>query len=188
MIECPIDESNGVWIGNDIAHYYDQSLSQSICDYLISKKIKTVYEFGCGNGLYSKKMLEHGLDVDSSDGNPDTPELTQGLSYTLDISKKLNLPKRDAVVCLEVGEHIPEKFENTVITNLCYSSNNIIVLSWAIEGQGGHGHFNCRNNDYIINKMYVNNFLFDEKTSHQLRKTSDAWFRKTLMIFEKIVK
>ena len=43
---------------------------------------------------------------------------------------------------LEVGEHLPKEFEDIFINNLDNNNNYGIVLSWAIKGQGGYGHYN----------------------------------------------
>ena len=54
---------------------------------------------------------------------------------------------------LEVGEHIPKEYEDIFINNLHNNNNKGIILSWAILGQGGFGHVNEQNNDYIKSKM-----------------------------------
>ena len=178
-----IDKDTGIWT-DEASHYFDASLSNSICNYLLSKNIKTVYEFGCGNGLYTKNMLNHGLDVDSSDGNPNVIKASGGVSYVLDISKKLNLNKRNAVLCLEVGEHVPQKYETILLDNICNSSDSIIILSWAVEGQGGNGHVNCKNNDYIIRQIENRGFIFNNHVTNSLRSNSKLeWFQNTIMVF-----
>jgi hypothetical protein len=183
--QSSIDKDTGIYL-NNTSYYFDAPLSNNICNYLLSKNIKTVYEFGCGGGLYTKNMLNHGLDVDSSDGNPNIVEISGGVSYRLDISKKLNLNKRNAVLCLEVGEHVPEKYESVLLDNICNSSDSTIILSWAVEGQGGNGHVNCKNNDYIINQIENRGFIFNNYVTNSLRNNSDLnWFKNTIMVFNK---
>jgi len=50
---------------------------------------------------------------------------------------------------LEVAEHIPkhleERFTQTVHRHV--KIGGYLMLSWAVEGQGGLGHVNCRNNE-----------------------------------------
>lgn len=167
-------------------HHHDTNLCKFLTQYLSLVGAKTVYEFGCGKGLYSKNLIENGFDVDASDGNPNTYDITNGISYVRDLTKKFDLPKRDVVMCLEVGEHIPKKYEQIVLDNIFMSSNNIVILSWAIKGQGGYGHVNCQDNDYIINQANLRNFTFDSKTSKYFRRASSlGWFKNTIMIFKK---
>ena len=55
----------------------------------------------------------------------------------------------DAVLSLEVGEHIPEDYEDIYLENLDRHADKIIILSWAVPEQGGFGHVNERDNGYI---------------------------------------
>ena len=47
-----------------------------------------------------------------------------------------------------------------------------IVLSWAIKGQGGHGHFNEQNNDYVKSKICNLGYINDIESENILRKKS----------------
>jgi hypothetical protein len=87
---------------------------------------------------------------------------------------------------LEVGEHLPSEFEDTFINNLHNNNKYGMVLSWAIEGQGGHGHFNERNNDYIKSKICELGYLNDIYSENILRKNSTCcYFKNTIMVFRK---
>ena len=103
----------------------------------------------------------------------------------MDFSQSVNIGKFDLVLSLEVGEHIPVEYEQTFIDNLCRHSQRSILISWAVEGQPGTGHVNCRNNDYIISEMKKRDFIFDEDISQYFRDNSYLpWFKNTLMYFE----
>jgi hypothetical protein len=112
-------------------------------------------------GNYVKTFNQNNINAIGYDGNPNTPELTNNLCNTLDLSipVKFNEPF-DWVMSLEVGEHLPKKFEDIFIHNLHNNNKFGIILSWAIKGQGGHGHVNEQNNDYIKSKIcklgYIN--------------------------------
>jgi tryptophanyl-tRNA synthetase len=92
----------------------------------------------------------------------------------------------DLVLSLEVGEHIPEEYEEVFIQNLVTHANDMLVISWGIPGQLGLGHVNCRENSYIIGKIMENGFRYDERWSGILRRTARLpWFKKTLMVFHR---
>jgi hypothetical protein len=55
-----------------------------------------------------------------------------------------------------VAEHIPPEYESIFIENLISCNRKGIILSWAIPGQGGHGHFNEKPNDYVIDLITKN--------------------------------
>ena len=118
------------------------------------------------------------------DGSPLTPELSFGLCKIMDFSVPRHIGKYDLVLCLEVGEHIPIKYENIFLNNICRASVRWICLSWAIEGQGGTGHVNCRNNGYVAGEMHQRGFEMDvDKTKLLREKCSIPWFKNTIMIF-----
>lgn len=69
---------------------------------------------------------------------------------------------------LEVGEHLPPQFEDIFIQNLHNNNKHGIVLSWAVKGQGGHGHFNEQNNDYVKSKICDLGYVNDVKSENIL--------------------
>ena len=90
---------------------------------------------------------------------------------------------------LEVEEHLPKEFEDIFINNLDNNNNYGIVLSWAIKGQGGYGHYNEQNNDYIKEKIMKLGYINDIKAENILRKKSTLWwFKNTIMVFRKNAK
>lgn len=188
MTKFKINE-RGYWESTDnTGHAYDAYLNQSIINLLKKENIKTLVDFGCGMADYVKNFTKNGLMCEAYDGNPNTPELTSGIGSVLDLSKSINLNKKfDCVMSLEVGEHIPKEYEEIFIDNLCSHTNKMIILSWAVVGQNGDGHFNCQNNDYVIDKMKEKGFDIDWVESNNLRnRTIWPWFRNTIMIFNKI--
>ena len=50
-----------------------------------------------------------------------------------------------------MGEHIPKIYEKIFIDNLDNNNTKGIIISWAVKGQGGVGHVNEQNNEYIKN-------------------------------------
>ena len=87
---------------------------------------------------------------------------------------------------LEVGEHLPKKYENIFIKNLHDNNKYGIILSWAIKGQPGHGHINCQNNDYIKKIFTDLGYINDVDAEKELRRKSSLWwFKKTIMVFRK---
>jgi hypothetical protein len=120
------------------------------------------------------------------DGNPNTQELSEGRCGVLDLSKPLNLSRHDWVLSLEVGEHIPQAFEDTFLNNLDSGNTEGVILSWAVEGQGGTSHVNNRNNTYIRTKMHAKGYLTDEMTETNLRSSSTfSWFKNTIMVYRR---
>ena len=89
------------------------------------------------------------------------------------------------MLCLEVGEHLPKEYEDTLFNNIIRNSKSEIVVSWAIPGQTGDGHINEQSNDYVKSKMASLGYANNLEAENILRKASTlAWFKNTIMVFE----
>lgn len=167
-------------------HRFDKDLAEYIARAYYPKKIADV---GCGNGSYCKFFKDSNWPI--VHGYEGTPEITSLGIYddimTLDLTKRRYVDiDYDLVICLEVGEHIPEKYEQVVIDNICEFVTKDLILSWAVPGQGGAGHFNERGNNYIIREFVRRGLIFDMDRSNILRKVASLkWFKQTLLAFHR---
>lgn len=162
-------------------HFFDPYLAKELV-YLFYDT--TVIDFGCGQGKYVACFNNNNIPTRGYDGNPNTPNWNPDCQV-LDLSEIVSLDPADWVLTLEVGEHIPAEFEANFIDNLKRHNKKGIVLSWAVEGQAGRGHFNCRNNDYIKAKFpeYQNDLALE----HKLREVATLpWFKNTIMVFRNV--
>jgi len=180
----------GFWETTDATgHIHDLSIAAALSNYLAEKQAKTVVDFGCGMGDYAKAFKADGYKVEAYDGNRNTETLSNGIGKVLDLSKPFYLRKMfDVVLSLEVGEHRPAEFEQQFIDNICKHAKKHLVISWAIENQGGSGHVNCKNNDYIIGQIVDRGFKHNAKDSQTIRNaaTNASWFGYTIMVFDRV--
>jgi cyclopropane fatty-acyl-phospholipid synthase-like methyltransferase len=180
---------NGYWQGCEAQsqHAHDGNLAKALVKFLKNENVETLCDFGCGMGKYVKYFIDNNINAVGFDGNPNTPELTNNLCKVLDLSEPVKFPILfDWVLSLEVGEHLPKKFEDIFINNLHTNNKNGIILSWAVKGQGGHGHFNEQNNDYVKKKICSLGYYNDVENENFLRKSSNLWwFKNTIMVFRK---
>ena len=169
----------GFWNTQDPQHWFDKRLCHFISSLIKRKSIKTLVDFGCGDCSYIKSIINGGVSCEGYDGNPFTSEVSSGFGRILDLSTKVELGKKfDCVLSLETGEHIPKEFEQIFFNNIVNHSNNLIIISWAIPGQGGNGHFNERENRYVISEIEKRNFKLNKKESLLLRNQSSIyWFK-----------
>jgi cyclopropane fatty-acyl-phospholipid synthase-like methyltransferase len=179
----------GFWEDNNISeHKYDKPLSDMLVNIFKENNINTVLDMGCGPGMYAENFNKNNIECDCCDGNPFTPELTNGKCFVSDLSEPIDFKKKyDCVLSLEVGEHIPQEYEHIFIDNILKHSKDLIILSWATVGQGGHGHFNEKPNDYIELIFRDKNHKRNKELETKLRESSHWWwFKNTIMVFEKI--
>ena len=183
------NKETGIWDNNDLkkGHKHDSKLIQSIARMFLYKP-KRVADLGCGDGWYSHYLkVECGWPiVHGYEGKIPTDPFYNDIS-SIDLSKIRYVEiDYDLVICLEVGEHIPKKHEQKFLDNVARFASKDLILSWAIPGQGGRGHYNERPNDYIIKEMAKRDLAFNKVKSELLRKdTIYKWFRNTIMVFEK---
>lgn len=175
----------GYWLSREEfkTHQFDKTLCHEIAKIFC---IETAVDVGCGNGSYTNSLNAAGIKCAGYDGSPSTREIAGKHCGTKDFSDPVDIGQYDLVLSLEVGEHIPVQYEQTFIDNLCKAARQYICLSWAVEGQGGTGHVNCRNNDYVIAEMKKRGFGLEGESTTALRKAASIpWFRNTIMVFSK---
>lgn len=174
----------GYWLSNEEGHYFDPILAQELA---LLFRDKTVCDFGCGLGKYVHWLRDAGLECDGYDGNPNTNKLTGGACRSLNLAEYIQLERQyDGVISLEVGEHLPKKYEAIFLDNLVRHASDTIVLSWAIPRQLGDGHVNCHTNLYIIYKLWKRGFRFQPRWTALMRANcSQFWFKQTLMVFSR---
>lgn len=180
---------HGFWENEVVygGHYDDHVMIKHLISFLKNENATSIVDLGCGNGFYVKQMRLANLNADGFDGNPNTPSITDNVCGVMDLSivKQFNEPY-DWVVSFEVGEHLPKQFEDAFITNLHLNNKKGIILSWAVVGQGGTGHYNEQNNDYIKSKMSKLGYINDIESEKSFRSNcSLGWFKNTIMVFRR---
>lgn len=182
-LASPIVHDQGFWLSHEEGHFFDAALAAEL-ELLL--RGRSVCDLGCGPGRYVRHLRSAGIACDGYDGNPNTPKLTGGICASLDLAAPIEIAQYDAVVSLEVGEHIPRSKEAIFFDNLTRCARDMIVLSWAVPHQEGDGHINCRSNSHVIRQMWRRDFQFDAEKSAMLRTHSSLmWFKRTLMVFSR---
>lgn len=168
-------------------HVYDSGVSDALVIFAKSLGVTKSYDFGCGPGKYVENFRKSGIEASGFDGNPITSKIPH--CAVQDLTSDFQFPAVDFLVCLEVCEHVPAQYENKLINTIDrhLNSNGKLILSWAVVGQGGTGHVNCRNNDYVIKKFEMLGYTYLEDESNNMRsKVSNApWFKNTILVFNK---
>jgi SAM-dependent methyltransferase len=108
---------------------------------------RSVLDVGCGQGEWLEAFPVTdvwGVDIAA----PDREGLLQR-----DLTEPLELGRTfDLVLCLEVGEHLPEEAADTLVVSLMSHGDNI-VFGAAVPGQEGVGHINCQPHEYWHRKF-----------------------------------
>jgi hypothetical protein len=180
--------SRGIWDLREAQTQQAFSLELAVVLSWFFEKAMPVIDLGCSIGYYARYLAENGFEIHAFEGTPGIEEIALYRPiHPIDLSEPMPGLPRGQVLCLEVGEHIPVAFEAVVFDNLVRATASTLVLSWAIPGQDGHGHVNCRPNSYVIDQLCRRGLLFDPITSRRLRLYHGTawWFRNTIMVFRR---
>lgn len=149
-----------------------------------------VYDLGCGKAEYVAHLQQRDFQAIGFEGTRDIASVAVTASVIeQDITERIenNFP-RGSVLCLEVMEHILADDHGAVLDNIDQLCDDVLILSWAIEGQPGHGHVACRNASFVIP------FMLDRGYHYQARDSVDAraagghdrsWYHDTVYVFRR---
>lgn len=154
---------------------------------------KSVIDIGCGCGIYLQEFAKHNIEIAGYDGSPSAiiSSLVGDKIKLFDLCEPLKLKQKfDLCLCVEVAEHLPQEYADTLVETLANLSDTLIFTA-ATPGQGPRsiGHINEQNPEYWIDKFTEKDFVLDKKLTEEIRTEMKAknvvwWIVKNLMIFK----
>lgn len=162
------DESKPHLGGNSSVHN-PHTFCAGSWKYVINKyNIKSVLDVGSGYGFTPKWFSEQGLkayaieglqkNVDNAVYPTECVDLTER-SYTVDV---------DMVNCVEVVEHIEEKYLDNLLTTL--TCGKYLFMTHGLPRQRGHHHVNNQPTQYWIDHLAARGFYESEEDSGHIKK------------------
>lgn len=142
-----------------------------------------VLDIGCGIGQWALDNPNyHGVDY----GAPRKMLLTDNYIDLDIVSEDWGSIRGDwhYVLCLEVAEHLPESFADSLIANICRIANGaVIIFGAAIPNQGGTGHINEQWQTYWADKFAQHGYR--PEILYPLRNCNDAeyWYRQNIIVY-----
>lgn len=114
--------------------------------------IRSVVDFGCGDGVWLKAFEERGastiLGLDGSWTRREDLVIDAESFREVDLTAPQPAARRyDLAICLEVAEHLPPAASTTLVESICGHSD-VVLFGAAIPGQGGYRHVNERWQSY----------------------------------------
>lgn len=173
------------WPLSDLQHHYhDPALARAMAAML--PRETPVLDLGCGLGAYLAALARVGYRCRGVEG---TPGIAKAAAFDgiveADLAQPLELDwPRSSVISLEVAEHLRPEDEPQYLATIDRYCERWLVLSWAVPGQPGHGHINCRPNAYVYDRMTALGFELAARETFVLRDAATLpWFGRTLMVF-----
>jgi hypothetical protein len=149
---------------------------------------KTIADIGGGIGTWSKACEEFGIDATCFDGDyVDQKRVLCKKFVPKNLEQPLNIAQRfDAVICLEVAEHLPETRAASFVQDLCGLAD-VIVFSAAIPGQGGVNHINEQPHEYWHRLFEANGFAVHDSLRRAVGSMPQVewWYRQNLFTYTK---
>jgi len=168
---------------------------------------ESVVDFGCSIGSLLEVFMKAGKTIkgyeycyeESLPSIKKIPGLENYIEFG-DVSKDIDAGLHDASISIEVAEHIPTEYSESLVKNLVTSTKELVVFTAATPGQGGTGHINCQNPSFWINLFKKYNFEYDMDETANIRSkcipTKDVYLNtfphiwehvyRNLMVFRKI--
>ena len=180
----------GFWSSENahVHHIHSNELSNFICELLNDDKNKSTFDFGCGLGDYIKKLNDTGhSNLLGLEGDPPAKKHFENI-IKQDLTTPFNIGLKGNVICLEVGEHIPNEYMYALLSNIKTHLDGYLIMSWAVKGQAGYGHVNCLDNTEII--QIITEFMDVEyiepisQAGRSIIGDNTPWFKNTLLIFK----
>jgi Methyltransferase domain len=151
-------------------------------------KAKTLLDVGCGTGTWLKSALELGIsDIFGVDGvriNPEELLIPVSIFKVQDFTQTWRLDRKyDLALCLEVAEHLDERFAPTLIDSLV-SHADTIVFSAACPGQEGQHHVNGQWPGYWQKLFNDCGFTCSDELRWRLWQDArvEPWYRQNIFI------
>ena len=150
--------------------------------YALPANVHTLVDVGCGRGVWGYEFQERGFEVLGIDGpyvtDPVIPFQPHDLREPLVLDKKY-----DVALCLEVAEHLPEQYADTLIKSLVDASE-IIIFSAAIPHQTGHGHVNCQWPSYWAEKFSTFGYIAEDyREAFWSNPNVEPWYAQNILLF-----
>jgi hypothetical protein len=186
----PASGPTGSWLGTGIdvrwSQFHDPRLAAEMTKLLTERKMKDVWNFGCGSDEHSKVFTKAGITSNGLDGNPETVALSGGTAMVQDLAVPFEKEARDCVISIEVGAKIRPEYEDQFFANINKHAKHMAIISWPVPGQKGPNQHNRQTNEHVIGKMDALGWKLDVPATWVLRDQSHPiyyWTQDTMMVF-----
>lgn len=156
--------------------------------------VQRVADVGCGTGVFSKEMMDRGIDVIACEYSARARKYAQRQGVKVmpwelqsGIDQQLRGGPFDLAASFEVAEHVPAALADQFVDFMAMAPT--VIISAAPPGQSGHGHINEQPQSYWIEKFERRGYRYDPSASERFRSRCESggaanWLTGNLMVFE----
>jgi 2-polyprenyl-3-methyl-5-hydroxy-6-metoxy-1,4-benzoquinol methylase len=171
-------------------------------------EVTSVVDYGCGSGWLLHWLKSYGVPetvgvepckdaacvrnvtVDLGTATFKMNDAVVESIVTRSLKQRINLRRKfDLTLCIEVAEHIEEKYAATLIENITKHSD-LLIFSAATPGQGGWGHVNEQPFEYWEEKLHAAGFNLNTVATNNFRdylrtKKAKKWYVNNIAVFQR---
>jgi cyclopropane fatty-acyl-phospholipid synthase-like methyltransferase len=123
---------------------------------------QSVIDLGCATGIYLKPYADKGIEVKGLELSKNALDssvcVIPDKIEVADLRTPITLDRKyDVAVCLEVLEHIKEKYSDQAVANICNASD-VLIVSMAKPGQPGEHHHTLMPRQWWFDKFQKHSF------------------------------
>jgi SAM-dependent methyltransferase len=143
----------------------------------------TVVDVGCGEGWWAAAFNDAGCDAIGVDGSYVTTHVLGDRFHPRDLGRRLDVPRSDLAVSMEVAEHLPPERGESFIEDLCRLAPTVL-FSAALAGQGGTGHINEQPLSYWVDLFTRNGYAVSGALRWQVwdNPAVEVWYRQNTVV------
>jgi hypothetical protein len=176
-------------LGGNFIEINPSTYCPSVWSYIIKKyNIQSVMDVGSGRGHAAKWFSDQGIKTTAVDGLEDNIKNAVYPSILCDLTEGSYTTAVDLVNCIEVVEHIEEKYINNVLDTIC--SGRYLFMTHGLPGQEGYHHVNCQPTEYWLKHLADRRFKELSDDSRELQKIASSTkahhIKDTGMLFVKV--
>jgi SAM-dependent methyltransferase len=152
---------------------------------------KSLLDVGCGPGTWLRAASEFGIadlmGIDGTDSFLKENPTNKDLFKQVDLTHALSLGRKfDAVICLEVAEHLPEESAENLIKILT-DHGDIIYFSAACPNQPGQNHINCKWPSFWQQLFNERGYECEDRIRWQFwdNQKIEPWYRQNIFVARK---
>lgn len=190
--------NNGGWTSPWLDGYeFDIGLLDTLRQFCHNHNLTTVCDLGCGPGWYVAMLRRYGISAIGYDANPHTSDLSRLMTngedecicLTADLTEGLTLspPLPDLLLCVDVGEYIPDEKEHTLIANLMHNAGRYLIVCWD-EKASKIGSINPHDGEWLKKQLCHDGlFIHNEVATRFFRQSCRLHHhRSSLMVFQRV--